>query len=74
MKDTLNQIQIYYEMAMSLGNSLDLKKMLKEGLLAYLEKLNCSAGSVLEKPLHFLMNCLTGQASGMSYSRLRSGY
>ncbi|MGA2402821.1 MAG: PAS domain S-box protein, partial [Syntrophobacteraceae bacterium] len=46
--ETLIKTQIFYEIAMSIGNSLDLGKMLKEGLSAYLRKLNCSAGIVLE--------------------------
>lgn len=45
--ETLIQTQIFYEIAMSIGNSLDLDDMLKEGLSAYLKKLNCSAGIVL---------------------------
>jgi PAS domain S-box-containing protein len=46
--ETLIQTQIFYEIAMSIGNSLDLGNMLKEGLSAYLRKLNCSAGIVFE--------------------------
>lgn len=46
--DSLLQTQIFYEIAMSTGNSLDLGVMLKEGLSVYLKKLNCSAGVVLE--------------------------
>ena len=45
---TLIKTQIFYEIAMSIGNSLDLGPMLKEGLSAYLRKLNCSAGVVFE--------------------------
>lgn len=52
MKDALIKIQIYYEIAMSIGNSLDLKKMLKNSLSAYLRKLNCSAGVVLALKEH----------------------
>lgn len=39
--------RIYYEIAMSIGNSLDLGLMLKESLSMYLRKLNCLAGAVL---------------------------
>ncbi len=39
---------IYYEIAMSIGNSLKLEQMLKEALCAYLRKLNCRAGVVLQ--------------------------
>jgi len=50
-KDTImltsaEQIQIFYEIAMSIGRSLDMSKMLKAGLSAYLKKLNCSAGGI----------------------------
>ncbi len=42
------QLQLlFYEIAMSIGNSLDLRTMLKESLGTYLRKLNCSAGGVL---------------------------
>ncbi len=37
---------LFNEIAMSIGNSLDLRKMLKESLSTYLRKLNCSAGGV----------------------------
>jgi two-component system sensor histidine kinase/response regulator len=44
---TTEHIQlILNEIAMSIGNSLDLRKMLKESLSTYLRKLNCSAGGV----------------------------
>jgi PAS domain S-box-containing protein len=41
------QIQVFYEIAMAIGNSLNLVEMLREGLLSYLRKLNCTAGSVI---------------------------
>jgi PAS domain S-box-containing protein len=47
MKQNMIEIQIYYEIAMAIGNSLNLKKTLKESLSAYLRKLDCSAGLVL---------------------------
>ncbi|NIM18312.1 MAG: response regulator [Candidatus Aminicenantes bacterium] len=46
MKNSLIQLQVFYEIAMSIGNSLDINKMLQESLTAYLKKLNCSAGAV----------------------------
>ena len=46
--ETSIQTQIFYEIAMSIGNSLDISNMLKEGLSAYLRKLNFSAGIVFE--------------------------
>lgn len=39
--------RLYYEIAMSIGNSLDLTAMLRESLSTYLRKLNCLAGAVL---------------------------
>ncbi len=48
MKDSLIQLQVFYEIAMSIGNSLDINKMLQESLTAYLRKLNCSAGAVFK--------------------------
>lgn len=39
--------RLYYEIAMAIGNSLDLSVMLKDGLSTYLRKLNCLAGAVL---------------------------
>jgi len=41
--------RIYYEIAMSIGNSLDLGLMLKQGLSTYLRKLNGLAGAVLQQ-------------------------
>jgi PAS domain S-box-containing protein len=46
MKKLEHQIQVYYEIAMSIGKSLDLSDMLKSAILAYLRKLNCVAGLV----------------------------
>ena len=42
----LNQIQVFYEIVMAIGRSLDLNTMLKEALSVILRKLNCSAGGV----------------------------
>ncbi|MFH2091289.1 MAG: histidine kinase dimerization/phospho-acceptor domain-containing protein [Pseudomonadota bacterium] len=44
--DTILHLQIFYEMAMSIGNSLDLSKMLKSSLTLYLKKLSCSSGVI----------------------------
>lgn len=38
---TLQKIQIFYELAMAVGISLDLHQMLKHALFSYLRKLNC---------------------------------
>lgn len=46
MDKSAQKIQIFYEIAMSIGTSLDLHKMLKTVLLTYLRKLNCVAGMV----------------------------
>ncbi len=43
---TNNELQVYYEISMAIGNSLDLVEMLKESLLVYMSKLNCIACSV----------------------------
>ncbi|MHC4552824.1 MAG: ATP-binding protein [Planctomycetota bacterium] len=37
---------LFYEIAMAIGGSLDLRRMLKESVSTYLKKLNCSAGGV----------------------------
>jgi signal transduction histidine kinase/CheY-like chemotaxis protein/PAS domain-containing protein len=42
------QLQVMYETAMAIGNSLDLEKMLMESLNVYLRKFNLAAGAVLE--------------------------
>lgn len=46
MDKSPQQIQVFYEIAMSIGKSLNLSDMLKSALLAYLRKLNCVAGMV----------------------------
>ena len=48
MTETSILIQLFYEIAMSIGATLDLKSMLKTSLSTYLRKLNCSAGLVLQ--------------------------
>ncbi len=48
MHSSAEQIQILYEISMSIGNSLDLRKMVKEVLSVYVKKLNCMAGMVLQ--------------------------
>ncbi|MCP4748864.1 MAG: PAS domain S-box protein [Desulfobacteraceae bacterium] len=48
MKETPLELQICYEIAMSIGNSLDLSRMLKQSLSTYLRKLNCKAGIILK--------------------------
>ncbi len=40
------EIQIFFEMAMSVGTSNDLVEMAKRALLTYLRKLNCSYGAI----------------------------
>ena len=52
MKERLLQMKVFYEIAMSIGNSLHLKKMIREGLSVYLRKLNCSAGLILYEKEH----------------------
>ncbi len=47
MNDSLLLMQVLFEIAMSIGNSLDLDVMLQESVSNYLRKLNCLAGCVL---------------------------
>jgi len=47
MNDNLIQLQVFYEISMSIGQSSNLKEMLKTSLSAYMRKLNCSLGVVL---------------------------
>jgi PAS domain S-box-containing protein len=47
MNNTIEQLQVWYEIAMSIGSSLELRPMLKNSLAVLLRKLNCSAGGVL---------------------------
>jgi PAS domain S-box-containing protein len=47
MSSTIEQLQVLYEIAMSIGSSLDLRPMLKNSLVVLLKKLTCSAGGVL---------------------------
>jgi len=61
MDKSIEQIQVYFEIAMSIGKSLDLKVMLKTALLTYLRKLNCVAGFVYQT---------TGGSSGQSALQL----
>jgi len=46
MSQSAEQIQIFYELAIATGKSLDLHKMLKSALIVYLRKLNCVAAMV----------------------------
>lgn len=48
MPITAEQIQIFYEISMAIGTTLDLTKMVKTTLSSYLRKLNCSAGSIIQ--------------------------
>ncbi|NJO69629.1 MAG: PAS domain S-box protein [Bacteroidetes bacterium] len=40
------QMRIFYEIAMAIGNSLDPVEMFRESMLSYLRKLNCTAGTI----------------------------
>lgn len=51
MEIKIQKIQVFYELAMSIGKSLDLQEMLKHSLLAYLRKLNCIGALVYELSL-----------------------
>lgn len=47
MVKAIDLIQLYYEIAMSIGLTLDMSKMLKVALTSYLKNLNCTAGAIL---------------------------
>jgi PAS domain S-box-containing protein len=48
MKGTSSeQIRVFYEIALAIGNSQDLFTMLKNSMLSYLHNLNCSAACVI---------------------------
>ncbi len=49
MKDSLSHTKGIYEIAMSIGNSLDMTEMLQESLDAYLRQLKLAACAVLQK-------------------------
>lgn len=46
MNSSAEQLQVYYELALSVGRSLNLYEMLKFSVNAYLNKLKCSTGIV----------------------------
>ena len=48
MSNSAEKIQILYEISMSIGLSMDLRKMVKIALSAYMKKLNCAAGCVFQ--------------------------
>jgi len=48
MRTSAENIQIFYEISMSIGRSLDIGKMLRQSLSTYLKRLNCSAGGILQ--------------------------
>ena len=56
MQTKAEQIQILYEIAMSIGTSHDLHRMMKTSLSTILRKLNCSAGGI-----HLLRKNLEGK-------------
>ena len=47
MSISAEQIQVFYEISMSIGASLDMSKMLKAFLPTLLKRLNCSCGGVI---------------------------
>lgn len=49
MRSSLLELQVFYEIAMSIGNSIDMSRMLKESIKAYLQKLNFSAGAIFRE-------------------------
>jgi PAS domain S-box-containing protein len=47
MAKSIDLIQLYYEIAMSIGLTLDMNKMLKVALTSYMKNLQCSATAIL---------------------------
>ena len=47
MTKPIDLIQLYYEIAMSIGLTLDMNKMLKVALTSYIKNLNCIASAIL---------------------------
>ena len=47
MAKPIDLIQLYYEIAMSIGLTLDMNKMLKVALTSYIKNLDCAASAVL---------------------------
>lgn len=45
----LIRLQVFYEIAMTIGSHLDLHPMMKQCLVVYLRKLGCSSGMILRK-------------------------
>lgn len=45
--EQISQIQLLYEIAMSIGTSLDMKRMLRGSLQVYLRKLGCFSGAII---------------------------
>ena len=56
MDRSAEQIEILFEMAMAIGDSLELRPMLRKSLSTILKKLNCSAGGI-----HFIEEDVTFQ-------------
>lgn len=52
MNNSANQIQVYFEIAMSIGRNLNLTKMLQISLLTYIQKLHCIAAVVYQAQLN----------------------
>ncbi|MCG8619889.1 MAG: PAS domain S-box protein [Desulfobacterales bacterium] len=48
MESKLIQFQVFYEIAMTIGNSLDLHQMLRSALVVYLRKLSCASGVIMK--------------------------
>jgi PAS domain S-box-containing protein len=47
MAKSIDLIQLYYEIAMSIGLTLDMNKMLKVALTSYMKNLQCTASAIL---------------------------
>jgi len=49
---SIQYLQVYYEIAMAIGKSMNLNKMLQQALLLYLKKLNCAGALVYQNHQH----------------------
>ncbi len=44
---SIDQVRVFYEIALAIGNSQDLNKMLKNSIISYIRKLNCTGAAVV---------------------------
>jgi PAS domain S-box-containing protein len=44
---SIDQVRVFYEIALAIGSSQDLNKMLKNSIVSYIRKLNCTGAAVV---------------------------